>query len=247
MNINLENKVVIITGSSRGIGKDMAIHFAKEGAKVVINYCKSDIEAKLLYKKIVAFNKNVIIVKADISKEPEVVKLCKKVHDSFGQIDVLINNAGICEDDYLFYLNLEKWNRVISTNLTGTYLCCRIIGHYMMKNGYGKIINISSLKGQRGSEGQANYAASKAGMIGFTKSIAREFGDYNVAVNVVCPGYIKTDLNRFDFTKANIARQMSTLEIEQSRNDLLNFVLYMSSECMQGISGQVFNLDSRIK
>ena len=110
-----------------------------------------------------------------------------------------------------------------------------------------KIINISSLKGQRGSEGQANYAASKAGMIGFTKSIAREFGDYNVAVNVVCPGYIKTDLNRFDFTKANIARQMSTLEIEQSRNDLLNFVLYMSSECMQGISGQVFNLDSRIK
>ena len=121
MNINLENKVVIITGSSRGIGKDMAIHFAKEGAKVVINYCKSDIEAKLLYKKIVAFNKNVIIVKADISKEPEVVKLCKKVHDSFGHIDVLINNAGICEDDYLFYLNLEKWYIFMLSNYWTLY------------------------------------------------------------------------------------------------------------------------------
>ena len=247
MIINLKDKVILITGSSRGLGKEMAFRFAKEGAKVIINYNKSDEEAKLVYETIKSFNQNVILVKADISKELEVEKLYKEAIKSFGHIDVLINNAGICDDNYMVFMRLEQWNRVIGTNLTGTYLCCRIIGHYMMRNGYGKIINISSLKGQRGSEGQTNYSASKSGVIGLTKSIARELGDYNVAVNAVCPGYIKTDLNKFDIKKNEMARQMSTLEIDKSKSDLLDFVLYMSSDCVQGVSGQVFNLDSRIK
>ena len=182
----------------------------------------------------------------DVTKEKDVSKLYHRVIDEFGKVDVLINNAGKCKDNYVQFMSLEQWNEVLTTNLTSMYLCSRVFSKNMIANGGGKIINISSLKGQLGSEGQCNYAASKAGVIGLTKSLAKEMGMYGVSVNAICPGFIVTDLNRLNSNKAEIAKKMSILREQSSLQDFLTFVIMLSSDLLQGISGQVFNLDSRI-
>lgn len=246
MNVNLKGKVVLVTGSSRGLGREMVIRFAKEKASVVINYCKNEQVARELYAQICEYNSNCLLVRADVTKEQEVQKLYRQAMKKFGKIDVLINNAGKCSDNYVQFMNLEQWNEVLVTNLTSVYLCSRAFSKKMIANRNGKIINIASLKGQLGSEGQCNYAASKAGVIGLTKSLAKEMGTYGVSVNAICPGFIVTDLNRMNSNKAEIAEQMSILRDKRSLEDFLSFVMLLSSDELIGISGQVFNLDSRI-
>ena len=246
MNVNLKGKVVLVTGSSRGLGRELFIRFAKEKASVVINYCKNEQVAKELYAQICEYNSNCLLVRADVTKEQEVQNLYRQAMKKFGKIDVLINNAGKCSDNYVQFMNLEQWNEVLVTNLTSVYLCSRAFSKKMIANRNGKIINIASLKGQLGSEGQCNYAASKAGVIGLTKSLAKEMGTYGVSVNAICPGFIVTDLNRMNSNKAEIAEQMSILRDKRSLEDFLSFVMLLSSDELIGISGQVFNLDSRI-
>lgn len=246
MNIDLRGKVIVVTGSSRGLGKEIVNFFSKEGASVVINYNKDQDSALTLCKELRKDNLNCIAVRADVTKEHEVARLYHSVIDEFGKVDVLINNAGKCNDNYVQFMSLEQWNEVLNTNLTSMYLCSRVFSMKMIANGGGKIINISSLKGQLGSEGQCNYAASKAGVIGLTKSLAKEMGKLGVSVNAICPGFIVTDLNRLSLNKAKIAKKMSILREERSLQDFLSFVLLLSSDHLQGISGQVFNLDSRI-
>ena len=158
----------------------------------------------------------------------------------------MINNAGKNDDDFVLFLSEERWDNVIDTNLKGTFLCSKYFGKKMIQDKRGKIINIASLKGQLGSEGQTNYAASKAGIIALTKSMAKEMGKMNVSVNAICPGYIKTDLNRTNSYKCKIAEEMSALKIEFGLEDFVNFVVFIASDYVQGISGQVFNIDSRI-
>lgn len=246
MDVNLEGKVVVVTGSSRGLGREMVVRFAKENAFVVINYC-TNIECALeLHDYISRYNSNCIMVQADVTKEKDVQKMYGQVLKRFGKIDVLINNVGKCADNYVQFMNLEQWNEVITTNLTSIYLCSRVFSRKMIANGRGKIINIASLKGQLGSEGQSNYAASKAGVIGLTKSLAKEMGGFGVSVNAICPGFIVTDLNRTNSNKAEIAERMSILKEKRSLEDFLSFVMLLSSDELIGISGQVFNLDSRI-
>lgn len=246
MNIDLINKVVLVTGSSRGIGKELVRAFANENSKVIINYNNSENEAQLLYDEIIKNNNECILIKADITKPDEVKNMCKQVMTKFGKIDILINNAGICDDNLLQLMPIEQWNAVLNVNLTGTYLCCRTFSKIMIKQGYGKIINIASLKGQEGSTGQVNYCTSKAGLVGFTKSLAKELGKYNILVNAVCPGFITTDLNRHDEIKKKIAINKSILPIKYALNDLINFILYMSSDKFLGVSGRTFNIDSRL-
>lgn len=246
MNVSLKDKVIVVTGSSRGLGREMVVRFAKEGASVIINYYKNKKCALDLYSKIKMYSSNCIVVQADVTREDDVQKLYRTVIDEFGKIDVLINNAGKCDDNYVQFMSLEQWNEVLTTNLTSIYLCSRVFSKKMIASGKGKIINIASLKGQLGSEGQCNYAASKAGVIGLTKSLAKEMGELGISVNAVCPGFIVTDLNRMNSNKAEIAERMSILRDKRSLEDFLSFIVMLSSDELAGISGQVFNLDSRI-
>lgn len=246
MIVDISNKVIVVTGSARGIGSEMIKRFADENAKVVINYHTNQDEAIEIYTNIISKNPNCILVKADITLKSEVEKLYKETIKAFGHIDVLINNAGICDDNLIVLLREEQWNRVIDVNLTGTYLCSKIFLKSMIKRNRGKIINIASLKGQVGCEGQVNYSASKAGIIGFTKALAKEVGQFNISVNAICPGFIVTNLNKDNIEKRERAESMSLLDYEYSLDDLLNFITFMSSDSFNGISGRVFNLDSRV-
>lgn len=246
MNIDISDKVVVITGASRGIGREIAKKFATENANVVINYFKSEEMAKSLLDEITQYNSNCIIVKADVSKRVDVVNLYNETIKKFGKIDILINNAGICQDDPILDLTNDKWNSVMNVNLNGVYNCTQIFIQNMVSNNFGKIINIASYKGMVGSEYQSNYCASKSAVIGFTKSIAKELGKNNIAVNAVCPGFIVTDLNRNNKEKENTAIINSTMPIKNNLNNLVNFICYLSSDNSNGISGQVFNIDSRI-
>lgn len=243
---DVSNKVVVITGSSRGLGRSMAIAFAREGAKVVINFLENHEKAHELLEYIKSFNNECILVCADVTKERDVKRLYETTISRFGKVDVLINNVGINSDNYLAFMQLEQWNNVINTNLNSVYLCSRFFSMEMIRRKSGKIINVASLKGQLGSEGQCNYSASKAGVIAFTKSLAKELGDFNISVNAVCPGFIITDLNKNNLNKKKIAEEMSVLETGNSLKDLENFIIFLASDCINGVSGQTFNVDSRI-
>ena len=246
MNLGLNNKVVVITGSSRGIGRELIKAFSNEQSKIVINYLNSDDEAEELYREIARHNNNCIKVKADVTNEMDVKTLRDKTISAFGKIDILINNAGICYDSDIQILSKKHWDRVIDVNLTGVYLCCKMFSEIMIKQNMGKIINISSLKGQIGSAGQVNYSASKAGLIGLSKSLAKELSKFNVAVNTVCPGYITTNLNSCNYEKKRVAQEQSLLPIKMNLQDLIHFILFFSSEQVSSVTGQVFNIDSRI-
>lgn len=246
MSFGLENKVVVITGSSRGIGRALAIGFAKAGASVVINYYNSKEDAKKLLREIEKYNSKCTMIQANVTEDEEVKNFYHDVIKKYGRVDVLINNAGKNNDDYVNLMSKEKWDDVLITNLSSVFLCCRYFTKSMIKMKHGKVICIASLKGQLGSEGQSNYAATKAGVIGFSKSLAKELGPEGISVNVVCPGYITTDLNNKNINKKIIAKKMSAMSIEYGLSDLVNFVLFLSSDLLEGVSGQVFNVDSRI-
>lgn len=246
MNINLKDKVVVITGASRGIGRAMALRYSAEGASVVINYNKSYDKALELYKKIIKYNSKCIMVKADITNQVETRKLYNQTIKMFGRVDIIVNNAGICSDNPILKMKKKQWDSVIDVNLTGTFVISKIFSENMIKNRSGKIINIASFKGQTGAEEQGNYSASKAGVIGLTKALAKELGRYNISVNAVCPGFIETDLNRLYKKKIDVAKKLSLLDINLNLSDLINFILYMSSDNFNSVTGQVFNIDSRI-
>ncbi|MBR2431069.1 SDR family NAD(P)-dependent oxidoreductase [bacterium] len=246
MNIDLSKMVVVITGASRGIGRALAIAFAKEQAFVVVNYNSSCNEAEELKKEINVYNKNCLFVQADITRKEDVSRLYTETMQRFGRVDVLINNAGVCDDNLIQFMSENQWQKVIDTNLTGAFLCSRTFSKAMIHQKKGKIINISSIKGQEGSPGQVNYSASKAGLIGFSKALAKELGCFNVSVNTICPGFIVTDLNRHNIKKRTIAEKKSTLQIYSALDATINFALLLSWTGIEGISGRVFNLDSRI-
>lgn len=246
MNIDVANKVVVITGASRGIGSELAKAFAVEKANVVMNYHNSKMEAEFIFDEVTRYSSQSLFIRADVKNPLDVSVMYHEVVRRFGHVDVLINNAGICNDDYIQMMSIEQWQNVIDVNLTGTFLCCREFLRIMIKQKKGKIINIASLKGQEGSSGQVNYSASKGGIIALTKSLAKELGDYNISVNAICPGFIVTDLNRNNNHKLNVAKSKSVLPIRSSMDDLINVCLFLSSSLTEGISGQVFNIDSRI-
>lgn len=247
MEIRLDNKVVVISGATRGLGKALAIAFAKAGATVVANYKINQEDAEKTLKELKKYNEHNYLYRADVSDDVEVSKMYSSIIKKFGKVDILINNAGINSDDYVNLMSKQKWDAVINTNLTSVFLCTRYFSKNMIKNKNGKIINIASLKGQLGSEGQANYAASKAGVIGYSRSLAKELGEEGISVNVVCPGYIKTQLNCDNEYKFQIANQMSAMSIDYCMDDFVNFTLFLASDNIMGVSGQVFNIDSRIR
>jgi 3-oxoacyl-[acyl-carrier protein] reductase len=245
MNIPLSDKTIVITGASRGLGRCMAEALGREGANVVINYNNSVNEANQLKAYLDGLGVECMLVKADVRNEQEVRKMCKVVIWKYGKLDVLINNAGICQDELTTHMNIGDWQNVIDTNLTSVFLCSKYFSKEMIKSRQGKILNISSYKGISGSIAQANYSTSKAGIIAFTKTLAKELSQFNISVNAICPGFIVTDLNQSNRKKMLIAQQQSLMDINNNLSDLIAFVTLICSDNLKSVTGQVFNIDSR--
>ncbi|KAJ9676705.1 hypothetical protein PVL29_021963 [Vitis rotundifolia] len=191
---NVEAPVVVITGASRGIGKAIALALGKAGCKVLVNYARSSKDAEEVSKQIEEFGGQALTFGGDVSKEEDVESMIKTVVDAWGTIDILINNAGITRDGLMMRMKKSQWQEVIDLNLTGVFLCTQAASKIMMKKRKGRIINIASVVGLIGNAGQANYSAAKAGVIGLTKSVAKEYASRNINVNAVAPGFIASDM-----------------------------------------------------
>lgn len=239
-----KGKNVVVTGGSRGIGRAIAIEFGKKGANVVINYVSSDAEAEKVAEEIKSLGGNAILVKGDVSSFEEGKKLIDETVKVFGTIDILINNAGITKDGLIMRMKEEHFDKVIDINLKGVFNTCKSAVSHMLKQRSGKIINISSVVGVVGNAGQANYAASKAGVIGLTKSIAKEVGARGVTVNAVAPGFIKSDMTDVLSEKVKDG-MLGLIPLNRFGNveDVARTVVFLASEGGDYITGQVINVD----
>ncbi len=238
------NKVALITGASRGIGKQIAITLAKEGYNISLNCRKQNDDILKIKEEIESFNVKCLIVKGDVSIYQDAERITKETIEEFEKIDVLVNNAGITKDMLLIRMKEEDFKSVIDVNLCGTFNMSKNVSSYMMKARYGRIINIASVVGISGNAGQSNYAASKAGIIGFTKSLAKELASRNILVNAVAPGFIQTDMTNIlkDETKEKILEQIP-LRREGKAEDVANVVKFLASSDSSYITGQVINVD----
>lgn len=239
---NLANGVAIVTGASRGIGKAIALALATEGAKVVVNYASSSEAARQVVEEITLGGGEAIALQADISQADQVENLIKQTLDKFNRIDVLVNNAGITRDTLLLRMKPEEWQAVIDLNLTGVFLCTRAVSKTMLKQKSGRIINIASVAGQMGNPGQANYSAAKAGVIGFTKTIAKELASRGITVNAVAPGFIVTDMTS-DLKSEEILKYIPLSRFGQPE-EVAGMVRFLAADPAAAyITGQVFNVD----
>lgn len=238
------DKCALITGATRGIGKQIAITLAKQGYNIALNYRKENEELENTKKEIEEIGVQVIAVKGDVANFEDCENFVKQVIERFGQIDVLVNNAGIAKDMLLMRMKKEDFEQVIDTNLVGTFNVTKNVVPYMMKARSGRIINISSVVGISGNAGQTNYSASKAGIIGFTKSLAKEIASRNILVNAVAPGFIETNMTDVlkDDVKQEIAKNIP-LKRMGTTQDVANVVKFLASDDSSYITGQVINVD----
>lgn len=244
----LQDKVAIVTGGSRGIGREVALSFAKEGASVVVNYVNSDDQAKSLLEEIKLFGGRAETFKADISEEESAKELIDFTSSTFDRVDILVNNAGITNDKFLINMSLHDWESILKNNLTAPFLCSKFALRKMMKQKKGKIINISSLSGVLGNKGQANYAASKAGIIGLTKTIAQEYGGKGINANVIAPGVIATDMTKNLPSSEHKYKLDAILKGRPGEPaEVAGAVLFLASDLSNFVNGEVIRVDGGIK
>jgi 3-oxoacyl-[acyl-carrier protein] reductase len=239
----LSDKVAIVTGASRGIGREIALALASQGAKVVASARNAEALAKLT-AEIKSQGGDALAVVGDVAVEDDANNLVKQAVEAYGQVDIFINNAGITRDGLLLRMKNADWDAVLDTNLKGAFLCTRAVARVMSKQRSGRIINISSVVGEMGNAGQANYCASKAGLLGLTKSVARELARRNVTVNAITPGFITTEMTE-DMTEK--AQEAMTEQIPLGRpgsaKDVANAVIFLASEQSAYITGQVLGVN----
>lgn len=240
----LDGKIAIVTGASRGIGRSVAIALGKAGAKVVINYAGNHAAAEEVKATIEATGGQAIIVQADVANEEAVAALVKQTVETFGRIDILVNNAGITRDNLLMRMKETDWDAVMNTNLKGIFMCTKAVSRIMMKQKYGKIINMTSVVGLTGNAGQSNYAAAKAGVIGFTKSMAKELASRGINVNAIAPGFIDTDMTSVlsEQLKENLVAEIPAGRLG-SPDDVAAATLFLVSDSANYITGQTLNVD----
>ena len=240
----LDGKVALVTGASRGIGRAIALKLAAEGAKVAINYAGNTAKAEEVKAEIEKNGGQAILVQADVADSAAVEAMVNTTVEAFGQIDILVNNAGITRDGLMMRMKDEDFDAVINTNLKGVFYCTKLVSKLMMKKRSGRIINMASVVGLMGNAGQTNYAAAKAGVIGFSKSAAKELAARGITVNMVAPGFIDTDMTAAMTDKA---KEMTLTGIPLNRmgtpEDVANAVAFLVSDNASYITGQVINVD----
>ena len=240
----MENRVALVTGGSRGIGKSICLELAKAGYDIVTCYTSKSAEAEETVAACKTFGVNAVAYQANVANEADVTELFAQLKAQFGRIDVLVNNAGITKDDLLLRMSEEAFMQVIDVNLKGAFLCCKAASKMMLKNKYGRIINISSVVGLGGNAGQANYAASKAGLIGLTKTIAKELGGKGITANAVAPGFIQTDMtDQLSEEAQNFWEERIPRKRLGKPEDVAAAVRFRASEEADYISGQVLAVD----
>ena len=234
----------MVTGASGGIGRSVSIALAKAGADVVINYSGNLAKAEEVQKEVEALGRRAMVIKADISSADEVSAMMKAAVKSFGKIDILVNNAGITRDGSLLMMKEEDWDAVLNTNLKGVFLCTKTAAKLMLKKKYGRIINIASVVGLIGNAGQANYSAAKAGVIGLTKTSARELAARNITVNAVAPGFIQTKMTDVlpEEVKASMLSQIPLARLG-TPDEVADAVLFLASDRASYITGQVISVN----
>ena len=238
----LHNQVAIVTGGSRGIGRAIALALATEGASVVINYASSSAAAKQVVEEIVTAGGSALALQADVAEVDQIEALVNAVMEKWKRIDILVNNAGITRDTLLLRMKPEDWNAVIDLNLTGVFLCTKAVSKVMLKQRSGRIINITSVAGQMGNPGQANYSAAKAGVIGFTKTVAKELAARGITVNAVAPGFIATDMT--SGLEAEEIIKYIPLSRYGKPEEVAGMVRFLAADpSATYITGQVFNVD----
>lgn len=240
----LKGKCALVTGASRGIGKAIALKMASLGANLVLNYRNSEAEAIEVENAVKDMGVDAISVKGDISKLADVENLVAAAKEKFGAVDIMVNNAGITKDTLILRMKEEDFDKVIDVNLKGVFNCLKTITPVMVRQKHGKIINLSSVVGISGNAGQVNYAASKAGVIGMTKSLAKEVGSRGINVNAVAPGFIETDMTDVlgDKYKAEIKKNIPLKKLGKPE-DVADVVAFLASESSDYVTGQVIHVD----
>lgn len=242
--MKLEGKTAIVTGASRGIGRSIAIELAKNGANVVVNYSGNEEKAKETAKEVEASGAKALVFRADVSNADDVQAMLKETISTFGGIDILVNNAGITKDNLLMRMKENDWDQVMDINLKSVFLTTKAVARPMMKQRKGKIINVSSIVGVMGNAGQANYVASKAGVIGLTKTSAKELAPRGINVNAVAPGFIETDMTgELGEDVQTSMKQMIPLERFGQPEDIAKAVVFLASDDADYITGQTIHID----
>ena len=243
----LENQVAIVTGGTKGIGKAISLLFAEQGAKVVANFSTDAEAAENLKKEAKSRGLSLDLYKADVTKSDQVKAMVEETFAQYGKIDILVNNVGLVRDNFLMMMSDEDWESLLRANLTSLFYCSRIVIRKMIPQRKGKIINISSISGMMGTPGQANYAATKGGMISFTKSLARELGSFNIHVNAVAPGLIESEVvSKMPKEKVETIIKSSSLGRVGKPEEVAQAVLFLASEHSNYITGQTIVVDGGI-
>jgi 3-oxoacyl-[acyl-carrier protein] reductase len=242
--MNLEGKVALVTGASRGIGREIALELAREGCNVAVNYSGSEAKANEVVDEIKGLGREAIAVQCNVSDSDAVQAMVKETIGQFGSVDILVNNAGITKDNLLMRMKEAEWDDVININLKGVFLCTKAVTRQMMKQRSGRIINISSIVGVSGNPGQANYVAAKSGVIGLTKTTAKELAPRGITVNAIAPGFISTDMT--DQLPEDVRNEMLK-QIPLSRfgdpQDVAKVVTFVASESASYMTGQTLHID----
>lgn len=242
--MRLEGKVALVTGASRGIGREIAFELAREGASVAVNYAGSEAKALELVDEIKAMGRDAFAIQADVSNSDSVTDMVKETVERFGKLDILVNNAGITKDNLLMRMKESEWDDVININLKGVFLSTKAVTRQMMKQRSGRIINISSIVGVSGNAGQANYVAAKSGVIGLTKTAAKELSSRGITVNAVAPGFITTDMTDKlnEEVKAGMLKQIPLARFGEPK-DIARTVVFLASEDSGYMTGQTLHVD----
>jgi len=242
--MDFSGKVAVVTGGSRGIGRAIALRLAAGGAKVVVNYHSNEAAAGEVVEQVRASGGEALAVQADVSQPAQAQALIDAAQKAFGRVDILVNNAGTTRDTLIMRMSEEDWDLVIDTNLKGTFNCIKAATRPMMRQRYGRIVNVTSISGLGGNAGQANYAAAKAGLVGLTKTVAKELGSRNITCNAVAPGYVPTDLTgSLPPELVELAIQRTVLGRAGTAEDMAAAVAFLASDDASFVTGQVLTVD----